>query len=113
MWGEEEGPVNGDSDLQVPGLGGSVDGIDSPWKGKCGWGLRFVGGNDEFGLECAEVSFPWGIHLEKFVAMFTTQACVAGEAWLLMVYRLMNVLMNISSFRSLLEKGMCPILSLL
>lgn len=43
MWGEEEGPVNGDSDLQVPGLGGSVDGIDSPWKGKYGWDLRFLG----------------------------------------------------------------------
>lgn len=59
MWGEEDGSVNGDSDLQVPGLGGSVDGIDSPWKGKCGWGLRFVGGNDEFSLEYAEVSVPW------------------------------------------------------
>lgn len=77
-----------DSNLPVPGLGDGVDGIDSPWKGKYGWGLRFIGEDDEFNFECAEVRVPWCIHMEKFVAMFTAQACVAWKAWLLKVYRL-------------------------
>lgn len=71
-------------DLQVPGMGGQVDGIDSQsMQVEMWWSLRFVGENDEFSFEYAEVRVPWGIHMEKLVAVFTTQAHVAGEAWLL------------------------------
>lgn len=45
-------------------------------------GLRF----DEFSFEYADVgvlNMLRGLHMEKFVAMSTTQTLVAGDAWCL------------------------------